>query len=151
MMRLETLEDKVELLSDNSDVDVDDISISSDSVSIAEFNELRDLTIALSDSVKQIEDRLFTLSDNVIRSSDSVKQPVDEEPEQGQLDVFTVSDNVILNGKQLAERLGVTSSTITNHKNSSELLEWSKQKDPESIGWSYNPVTNKFSPVESLA
>jgi metal-responsive CopG/Arc/MetJ family transcriptional regulator len=137
-------------LSDTSKIE--NIDTVSDSVSIVEFNELRDITIALSHTVKQLENRLFTASDSVIELGENTKsKPVDEELKQGHLDVYTVSDSVVLNGKQLAKRLGVTSSTITNHKNSSELLEWSKGKDPESIGWSYDPAINKFSPVEPLA
>ena len=52
-------------LSDTNNVDR--IITVSDSVSIAEFNELRDITIALSHTVKQLEHRLFTTSDSVIK------------------------------------------------------------------------------------
>jgi metal-responsive CopG/Arc/MetJ family transcriptional regulator len=137
-------------LSDTSKIE--DIATVSDSVSIVEFNELRDITITLSHTVKQLEDRLFTQSDNVIELDKSTKSKLEnEELEQGHLDAFTLSGSVILNGKQLAERLGVTSSTITNHKNSSELLKWSREKDPESIGWSYDLATNKFLSAKPLA
>jgi metal-responsive CopG/Arc/MetJ family transcriptional regulator len=136
-----------------SDTDsIDQIITVSDSVSIIEFNKLRDMVITLSDTVKQLGNKLLTTSDSVAQLNENVElEPVDEKVKQGCLDIFTVSDNVTLNGKQLAKRLGVAPSAISSHKNSPELSEWSKEKDPESIGWSYDPVTKKFLPVKPLA
>ena len=133
-------------LSDTNNIDRT-ITVS-DSVSVIEFNKLRDAVLTLSDTVKQLENNLFTTSDSVTKLDENIElEPVVGKVRQGCLDVFTMSDSVILNGKQLAERLGVTPSAISSHKNSPELLEWSKEKDPDSIAWSYDLVAKKFSPV----
>jgi len=43
-----------------------------------------------------------------------------------------------LNRKQLAERLGVEKTAITQHEtDGKEFVEWSKSKDPERISWQY--------------
>jgi metal-responsive CopG/Arc/MetJ family transcriptional regulator len=125
-------------LSDNEIVDK--IIMVSDSVSIVEFNRLRDIVLALSDSVKQLENKIIALSDNV--------EILDEKPKQGQLDIIALSDSVmILNATQLSKRLEVPISMITKYKNTSDLLDWSRGKDPDSIAWSYDSVTKKFSPT----
>ena len=132
-----------------SDTDSTDRAITlSDSISTVEFNKLLDVVLTLSDTVRRLENKLLATSDSVIELNENVElELVDEKVKQGCLDVFTMSDSVILNGKQLAERLGVTPSAISSHKNSPELLEWSKEKDPDSIAWSYDLVAKKFSPV----
>jgi hypothetical protein len=132
--------------------DIGRIITVSDSVSTVEFDKLRDIVIVLSDTVRRLENKLLTASDSVIELDGNVDLDlVGEKVKQGCLDVFTMSDSVILNGKQLAERLGVAPSAISSHKNSPELLEWSKEKDPESIAWSYDPIVKRFSPIEPLA
>lgn len=145
-------------LSDTSSIDRA-ITVS-DSVSIGEFDKLRDMVIALSDTVRQLENKLVTTFDSVISLNENIEleleielepelEPVaDERLKQGCLDVFTMSDSVILNGKQLAQRLSVAPSAISKYRNSLELPEWSKAKDPESIAWSYDPVVKKFLPVD---
>jgi metal-responsive CopG/Arc/MetJ family transcriptional regulator len=112
----------------------------SDSVSIVEFNGLRDIVDTLSNTVKKLEKQLLIMSDSV--------EILDENPKQGQLDIVTLSDSVmILNATQLAKRLEVPISMITKYKNTSDLLDWSKGKDPDSIAWSYDSVIKKFSPA----
>jgi metal-responsive CopG/Arc/MetJ family transcriptional regulator len=108
-------------LSDTNDPS--DIISVSDSVSIVDFNALRDVVIALSDSVKRLEHKFITSSDSV----------------------------TILNGTELAKRLGVAQSMVSKQKSSQELANWSKAKDPESIAWSYDLETKKFSPIKPLA
>jgi metal-responsive CopG/Arc/MetJ family transcriptional regulator len=129
-----------------------DISLS-DSVSIAEFNDLKDIVITLSDNVKQLENKVITLSDTVNKLSKDIKlNPEDKQPKQGELDIIAMSDSVIaLNGTELAKRLNVAQSMVSKQKNSQELASWSKAKDPESIAWSYNSETKKFSPIKPLA
>lgn len=48
------------------------------------------------------------------------------------------SQSELLNQKQLAERLGVDTTAIEQHKtDGKEFVEWSRSKDPERIAWRY--------------
>ena len=79
-------------LSDTSTVN-ESVTVS-DSVNIVEFNELRDIVTALSDTVRQLEDRLFAVSDNVNKLDANVEsKPTNENLLIGQPSV-TVSDSV---------------------------------------------------------
>ncbi len=42
-----------------------------------------------------------------------------------------------LSGRQLAHRLGVSSSTISRYKERTDFGEWSETRDPQGIAWSY--------------
>lgn len=53
-----------------------------------------------------------------------------------------------VNLTQLARRLGVSKSVISNRKNRADFEEWSKGKDPEGVAWRYHPGSQKFYPVE---
>lgn len=136
-------------LSDTSNNE--DIVSVSDSVSIIEFNELRDIVLTLSDTVERLESKLITSPDSVEKLDKNTKSDrEDEKPKQGELDILAMSDSVtVLNGTELAKRLGVAQSMVSKQKSSQELANWSKAKDPESIAWSYDPETKKFSPVLS--
>lgn len=49
-----------------------------------------------------------------------------------------MSQSELLNQKQLADRLGVDTTVIEQHKtDGKEFTEWSKSKDPERISWRY--------------
>lgn len=49
-----------------------------------------------------------------------------------------LSQSESLNQKQLAERLGVDTSIIEQHKtDGKEFIEWSRTKDPERTAWRY--------------
>jgi predicted DNA-binding protein len=130
-----------------------DLDSVSDSVSIFEFNELRDTVFILSDSVKQLENRFVTSPDSVEKSDSKIKPDrEDKKPKQGQLDILTMSDSVkILNGKELSERLGASQKWVSTNKENPKFAELSKNRDPESVAWSYNPETKKFSPIKPLA
>ena len=134
---------------------ITDIISVSDSVSISEFNGLKDIVNTLSDTVKQMENRSIAVSDSaesLMLIKDSELDRENKQPKQGELNISTMSDSVIiLNGTQLAKRLGISQSMITKYKESDELADWSKKKDPEAIAWYYDPATKKFSPVEPLA
>ncbi len=129
-----------------------DVVSVSDNVSIADFNELRDIVNTLSDTVKQLENKSITLSGSVNKPSKDIKlNPEDKKLKQDESDI-AMSDSVIaLNGTELAKRLNVAQSMVSKQKNSQELANWSKAKDRESIAWSYNPETKKFSPIKPLA
>lgn len=52
-----------------------------------------------------------------------------------------------LNQSQLAERLGVHSTTISKNKTKSDFISWSRKKDPAGIAWAYSPETKEFFPL----
>jgi hypothetical protein len=114
-------------------------SLVSDSVSINDFNGLREEFIALKDIVK-ID-----------------KNP----PEQNQLSIISVPDSVEeLNGKELAKRLGVNESDISTKKNNlavDEFVDWTRTL-PTNInktGWTYKPKDKGrgvlYFPIKPLA
>ncbi len=49
---------------------------------------------------------------------------------------------------ELAKRLGVYSSTIFKRRDDPEFPQWSRNKDPDGIAWTYSPDTKEFFPVE---
>ncbi|WP_330203598.1 DNA-processing protein DprA [Cyanobacterium sp. Dongsha4] len=51
-----------------------------------------------------------------------------------------------LTGIQLARRLGVSSSAISNNKKkgNQHLMKWSKDKDPEGMAWQYSEENKKY-------
>jgi hypothetical protein len=53
-----------------------------------------------------------------------------------------------LSGKKLAERLGVSYSTVNRRKYQEDFGTWSRKLDPDSISWAYNK--GRFLPVYQL-
>ena len=49
---------------------------------------------------------------------------------------------------ELAKRLGVYSSTVFKRRDDPEFPEWSRNKDPDGIAWTYSRDTKEFFPVE---
>lgn len=49
---------------------------------------------------------------------------------------------------ELAKRLGVYSSTVFKRRDDPEFPEWSRNKDPDGVAWTYSPDTKEFFPVE---
>jgi hypothetical protein len=49
---------------------------------------------------------------------------------------------------ELAKRLSVYSSTVYKRRNDPDFSEWSRNKDPEGIAWTYSPKTKEFFPLE---
>ncbi|MBI4783272.1 MAG: hypothetical protein HY785_18420 [Oscillatoriophycideae cyanobacterium NC_groundwater_1537_Pr4_S-0.65um_50_18] len=45
---------------------------------------------------------------------------------------------------ELAQRLGVSKSTISVYKIREDFTEWTKTKDPQGIAWIYNSMTKQF-------
>lgn len=56
-----------------------------------------------------------------------------------------------LNLSQLARRLEVSKSVVSNRKARPDFEEWSKGKDPDAITWRYDRKHQKFFPVEDRA
>ncbi|XGV98634.1 MAG: hypothetical protein ACAF41_06780 [Leptolyngbya sp. BL-A-14] len=48
---------------------------------------------------------------------------------------------------ELANRLGVTATTISRKKYSPLFMNWTQARDPKGIGWSYAAEAQRFSPV----
>ena len=49
---------------------------------------------------------------------------------------------------ELAKRLGVYSSTVFKRRDDPEFPEWSRNKDPDGIAWTYSSDTKEFFPLE---
>ena len=93
MVVLDAIAAYFDTLSDTSTVD--ELITVSNSVNIVKFNELRDIVTALSDSVRQLEDRSFAVSDSVNELDVNVEsKPSNENLLPSQLDIITVSDSV---------------------------------------------------------
>jgi metal-responsive CopG/Arc/MetJ family transcriptional regulator len=150
-------------LSDTSDANR--LKIVSDSVSIVEFKELRDSVKNLSDSVKQLENKILTLSDIDNPSINEDVKLKENEPEQNQLSIISVSDNVIENSQeiddgltpaQLDERMKKPSANVSNQrsryrKTPEKFVQWSKKQDIESVAWEFREDSKLFYRVEPLA
>ena len=52
-----------------------------------------------------------------------------------------------LNQTELARRLGVSAQTLRRKKHEADLLQWSRQKDPDQIGWRYEASLQRFIPI----
>ncbi len=48
--------------------------------------------------------------------------------------------------EELAVRLGVDASTLAQLKKQANFLEWSKQRDPESVAWQYEETRDCYLP-----
>jgi hypothetical protein len=128
----------------------------SDSVSIVDFQELKQEVDTLKDTVRQLVGKSFTVSDNV--DEHEVK-----ELKHNQLSIVTVSDSVDegLTASQLADRLGKKHGDVTSKKYQSKqepqkFIDWSKKLDPEGQGWEFrqgkSKTDTKYYPVaEPLA
>ncbi len=52
---------------------------------------------------------------------------------------------------ELAKRLGVYSSTVFKRRNDPQFSEWSRNRDPDGIAWTYSKETKEFFPVDAEA
>jgi metal-responsive CopG/Arc/MetJ family transcriptional regulator len=113
----------------------DNIASVSDSVSIIDFNELRDIVNTLSDTVKQLTE------------NHKLTQTKTRESKQNQLPIFPVSDSVIsesllglkINSNLLGKRLGFKNpksiSTVKVKFSDSKFPEFSAGRDIDGIPW----------------
>lgn len=144
-----------------SDTDnVEDIISVSDSVSIADFKELRGTVITLSDSFESLRHELVALSDSVLKLNElKPDDKTDRRPQHTQLTTMPVSDTVINDGlttNQLAERIGSTNKVILKERGRhpefpSKFLNWVRKKDPDGFGWEYKEESGLFHKVEPPA
>lgn len=49
---------------------------------------------------------------------------------------------------ELAQRLGVYSSTVYKRRNDPDFSEWTRSRDPEGIAWSYSRKNREFFPLD---
>jgi metal-responsive CopG/Arc/MetJ family transcriptional regulator len=152
---LDAIVDYFDTLSDTGN-SKDIISVS-DSVSIVEFNELREEFGILKDSVKYLIEKMSTLTDTVDKTDT-------KQPERSQLSIIVVSDNVSeiekgLTPVELAERLGKKPGDVTSKKAKvkdapEKFSEWAKKLDPEGWGWEFRESEGKrvkYFPIKPLA
>ena len=55
-----------------------------------------------------------------------------------------------LTRRDLAQRLGVTTQTISRHRGIPGFDRWSQQKDPEGIAWHHHPSSRLFRPLRQF-
>jgi hypothetical protein len=88
--------------------------------------------------------------------------PPEQEVVPGQTSIFDFIDSVPesklmpLRGDQLAERFGINrgrpSSQMGRYRDKSEkFLRWTKDHDPDGVGWEFNPTTKRFHPLPALS
>ncbi|WP_250124662.1 hypothetical protein [Chroococcidiopsis sp. CCMEE 29] len=93
---------------------------------------VEDLKSEVADLKKQVAELRQNLSSNQISQLTSLKSP-----------------SKLLNQQQLAERLEVEPSVLSQHKtDGKEFTEWSRSKDPEHISWEYTE-SSMFRPIGS--
>jgi hypothetical protein len=49
---------------------------------------------------------------------------------------------------ELAKRLDVSASTIFKRREDPDFAEWTMERDPDGVGWSYSPENKAFYPIE---
>ena len=130
----------------------------SDSVTIADFNELQGIVITLSDTVRQLQEEIISLSDNVKQLNKPTQDS--EVPIETQLSINSVSDTVsivdsielqdteslTLSGKELAERLKISPSKLSpeRKKGLESFVEWTKscEGNLDGTGWGFKGKPN---------
>ncbi|WP_448596873.1 HMA2 domain-containing protein [Thermoleptolyngbya sp.] len=55
-----------------------------------------------------------------------------------------------LTQRDLAERLGVASQSITPRRQQPTFQDWSQEQDPEGIAWCYRPESGTFHPLSEI-
>jgi hypothetical protein len=78
------------------------------------------------------------------RESESLKNTPKQLPAQS-----SASRLSPVNQSQLAERLGVHSTTISKNKTKPDFISWTRKKDPAGVAWTYSPETKEFFPLIS--
>jgi hypothetical protein len=58
------------------------------------------------------------------------------------------SDELTLTQAKLAERLGCDASTVNRRRDKSDFTEWSREQDPDGMGWQFLTKEMVFVPVE---
>lgn len=86
----------------------------------------------------------------------SIFQPIGKIPPDLEVELHAGLDEEISNTltvSALARRLGVSRSTLSSFKrdkSAQELMEWTRKKDPDGIGWILIPEFSRFQPERDL-
>lgn len=70
------------------------------------------------------------------------------QPIEGLAELSKPIESSELNLTQLARRLSISKSVVSNRKARPDFEEWSRGKDPNAIAWRYDRKNQKFYPVE---
>jgi hypothetical protein len=86
---------------------------------------------------------------------DSVDNTVDIEPDRTEVDVDIVDKPVdsgdrLLTQKELSERLGVHTGTLTRNRSKANFADWSADKDPEGLAWKYLPEVERYASLSTV-
>lgn len=144
----------------------------SDNVTVTQFQELQSFSFTLHDTVEDLKDRLFlvekTLAEDVLVTIKSIEKKSSKSNRSNeQIEEWNnsttslqleLSDNVSeifkpVSGVLLSARLGQHKFAASNRKSKKTLEEfynWSKENDPDEIGWIPNPEGSGFIPKNKL-
>lgn len=129
------------------------VAHSSNFVDISRFEELLSKVEALEKGEKQSE--ASGSNSKLLGIKSSLNQL---ESRLLRLESILVSKDSTLSTVELAKRLGINSSTLSHWKGSdpkrgkspNELLQATREKDPDGVGWILIPETNRFKPEKAL-
>jgi hypothetical protein len=91
-------------------------------------------------AVTALPSERFSLSPDVDISVNSVDAPSDA------VDKTVDTVNGGLTQAELAKRLKVDSGTLSKNRSKSSFIDWSRDKDPEGLGWGYLPELKRYTP-----
>jgi transcriptional regulator with XRE-family HTH domain len=119
-------------------------------------NKLENSSLSLPQSLVALEERISRLEQQLIEVCElisknfQVEQHIDIEnnkrTEFGRRNsrIPKITPLVPHRNCDLADRLGVSKSTISAYKSRENFTEWSRSRDPEGIAWTYHPSTKLF-------
>ena len=131
-------------------------------------------TPSLSERIEAVEDKLSSFTGNVndlfshlqesIKSLQEWRQAVEtqaialpptnqiqDEPDPARTTVDADVDNVdiMLTGKELAQRLKVHPATLTKNRAKESFTDWTQSRDPEGKAWQYLSEVERYKPILS--
>ena len=88
-------------------------------------------------------------------TSETVSEEIDTEPQHLHREDKQPLEKQLLFGSliqsELAKRLGVYSSTVFKRRDDPQFSEWSRNRDPDGIAWTYSKETKEFFPLDGEA
>lgn len=88
-------------------------------------------------------------------TSETVSEEIDAEPQHLRREDKQPLEKQLLFGSliqsELAKRLGVYSSTVFKRRDDPQFSEWSRNRDPDGIAWTYSKETKEFFPLDGEA
>ena len=87
--------------------------------------------------------------------NETISEDIDAEPQHLEKEDKQALEKQLLFGSliqsELAKRLGVYSSTLFKRRNDPKFSEWSRNRDPDGIAWTYSKETKEFFPADGEA